>query len=149
MHKQLHSIIKPNQTRFWELGKASFLRGPRSQNPLPEDKAVVAIAQHLLQSQSPSPGGGWRRAPGPQWGSPQGNGSAAPGPGGWCGRRSHCCHYGQIASSLQTSEGAQHMAVVREGRQRPQNDVTPHTAQLRWPANRPTGEWEDIDFYFI
>lgn len=41
------------------------------------------------------------------------------------------------------------MAAVREGRQRPQSDVTPHTAQLRWPANRPTGEWEDIQISIL
>ena len=47
-----------------------------------ENTGVVAPTQHLLQSRRPFPGGGRRRAPGPRWGSPQGNGSAAPGPGG-------------------------------------------------------------------
>lgn len=110
VHKHLHSRNQANTS----LGASRSLVGLRT-HPLKEN---------LPQSRSPSPGSGWRHVPGPPLGSRLGSDSAVPGQGGWCGQWSHCCHCGQIASSLQMSEGAWHTRHVRA-----QSDITPHTAQ--------------------
>lgn len=102
IHKQLHN--GNNYTWLSEFGTAYSWRQQTFKAHEGEQHSP-SCSWHLLQSQSPSPGDGWKHVPGPRLGSQLGSGSAAPGQGDWCAQRSHCCHCGQIASSLQLSEG--------------------------------------------